>query len=112
MLEKKKQLFIYSAGCLANFALAIIYAAINATEFSLLNVCLAVINLLPISCLDGGKILSVIFDTKEKMLNAISFSVTVAVLLIVFVEAFVFSNTHNSSLVLTSFVFIISLILN
>lgn len=78
-VSKAKKLWIYSAGCAVNFLLAFIMILLSDYESSLLNLILAVFNLMPISHFDGGMILHILINnhTAENILNASAFTVQV-----------------------------------
>lgn len=111
-LGKAQQLAVYSAGCITNISMALIYLVINSAELALINLCLAAMNLLPISYLDGGKILSILFPQKVKMLKSLSFITAVLVVVLFVFGVVLFVDFKLSSLTITIFVFVLSHILD
>lgn len=75
-LGKPARLLVYSAGCLTNFAFALILQ-------DPINLAIALFNLMPVSYFDGGMILRLLFPNSEKLLNIVS-AVTISVLIIAF----------------------------
>lgn len=110
-LSKPKQIIIYSAGCAANILVAGVYFLIDAKELFIINLCLALLNILPVSYLDGGKILQTMFPQCEKPLRIIS-NVTVIAVAALFILCVIYMHNYCfSSLWVVVFVFIMSLIL-
>ncbi len=111
-LSKKKQLIIYFAGCLTNILMAVIYLLISSRELAAINLCLAAMNLLPISYLDGGKILLTVLQRQEKALKALSMVTTVFVISLFILGTILLENFKLTSFMITAFVFVLSLVLN
>ncbi len=109
-LTRLKRVAIYLAGCLANALIALVYFVIQANELCVINLCLALLNILPISSLDGGKILQTLLPRCEMPLKVLS-AVTSVSLVVCSVFAIVcFNDFSLTSLVVTAFVFLMSLI--
>lgn len=106
-----KQIVVYSAGCAVNLAMAVIYIIIQSTELCAVNLCLALMNLLPISYLDGGKILETVFPQHESILKILSGITTILVIGLFLIFAFCVRAVNLTSLITTAFVFLLSLIL-
>lgn len=110
-LSKLKQIAIYSAGCAANILVAFVYYLIDAKELLIINLCIASLNLLPISYLDGGKILQTMLPQCEKLLKIIS-NITVIAVTALFVLCVIYMQDYSFlSLWVVAFVFLMSLIL-
>lgn len=111
-LDAYKQVIIYSAGCLLNTALALIYLSIGSSELYLMNLCLAALNILPVSCLDGGRILCVLFPSHERMVKSVSILTVILITAASVFTAVYISDFSITSYLITSFVFILSLFLD
>lgn len=96
--DYKDELFIFSAGCIVNFVLYLIFIFIyfvyNIYFFKIIayqNLLICIINLLPIESLDGHKILNIILSRKldlikcEKILNIISIIFLIPVCILGFI---------------------------
>lgn len=53
---------VYSSGCLLNFILALIFLLCGNGLFSAINLCIGVLNMLPVGELDGARILRLISE--------------------------------------------------
>ena len=70
-LSKGKKLAVYSAGCIANLLLCAALCFIDEMQ-SMLNLCIACFNLVPISYFDGGMMLSALFPQHLRALDVVS----------------------------------------
>lgn len=111
LMPKSKQILIYSAGCALNFAFALVYLLIGSEELFAINISLAAINILPISYLDGGKILSTLFPERESVLKLISHVFSSLCIIAVMALAFAIDLGSLTSSLITAFIILISLIL-
>ncbi|MCD7772400.1 MAG: hypothetical protein LUH23_10015 [Oscillospiraceae bacterium] len=100
-LGKPARLLIYLAGCLTNFAFALILR-------DPINLVIALFNLMPVSYFDGGMILQLMFPNSEKLLNLVSL-VTISVIIVAFFATALTTPTGISiSQLMTLFVIIAS----
>lgn len=81
-----KEFTVLSAGCAVNFTAALLFQR-SAPLFSAVHLCLGAFNLLPIHSLDGGKLLSLLFDclfpyAASRMLSRVVSYLTVLLLLV------------------------------
>ncbi len=111
LLSKSKQLLVYSAGCTLNLVFALAYFFIGAQELFAINISLAFLNILPISYLDGGKILGALFPKNETILKLISRLFSALSVLCFFATAFFVDISSLTSSLITAFIILISLIL-
>ncbi len=102
------QLVILLAGCLMNFtifALSLVFKNAEFALFGAINLSIGIFNLLPISSLDGGKILNVIwfkFLSYDKAVKAESFTTKLGIVLIpLFGITLILLNIGNFTLHLT-----------
>lgn len=82
-LSRPKRLTVYLSGPLSNLILA---AALSG-EASLINLSLALFNLLPVEYFDGGKLLALFLGEKSRALRAISFGFSALAAALVFAAA-------------------------
>ena len=101
-LEKYKEILIYLAGPLSNLLLALIFSY-NKMIFEV-NLCLCLINLLPIYPLDGYNILFNLFrNTKLNKYKILNYTTIIILIILFFLGIIQFIYTKNISI----FIFII-----
>lgn len=72
LLSKPEKLAVYSAGCIENTILAALLYILKDETGCIINLFLAAFNLLPIDYFDGGKIIGILVNGHDKLLNAVS----------------------------------------
>ncbi|MCD8006847.1 MAG: hypothetical protein LUF29_07755 [Oscillospiraceae bacterium] len=82
-LSRPARLIIYSAGCISNLTFALIFYIIGKYTTSVVNLAIALFNLMPVSYFDGGMILQLIFPNGEKSLKIVS-GITTFILILLF----------------------------
>lgn len=101
----KKEVIISFSGPCSNLLIFVIFFKIN-IEFSLINLCIGIFNLLPISILDGGEILKIIFSkilSIEKGKNILKIiDIFISVLGIILGAILFFQKNGNFSLIIFS----------
>ncbi len=71
-LDKQRQLIIYCSGCAANLVLAAVFYYVGSMLFCTVNLCLLVLNLMPVSYFDGGQVLSILLPDSIRLRAAAS----------------------------------------
>ena len=71
IVPRRRQAVILAAGCAVNLALAGVSLVFGQQRLMYTNLAIALINLLPLSCLDGGRLLSLFLPEKRR--RAIAF---------------------------------------
>ncbi len=89
-LSMQKNILVLISGSLVNFLIAIlfdslylIFKAYFLIIFSYINICIGVLNLLPISILDGGQILLLILNKNISIKNSVLISQIISILFLV-----------------------------
>ncbi len=62
-LDKPRRVIVLLAGCLFNFMLAVVFGSLRMYLPMTINIMLAVLNLMPLRCLDGGQLIMLICDS-------------------------------------------------
>lgn len=89
-----KRLLIYSAGCTVNFLLVCIMLMFSDYESALINLFLALFNLIPLAHFDGGMILHTLINNSviEKKLNTVAYIAQAVFALIMLIYSFLVDN--------------------
>ncbi len=113
-LKKNNEIIISFSGPFINILLFLIFFRYN-LEFSLINLCIGIFNLLPLSFLDGGEILKIILteifglEKAKKFLGLLNFLIgLLGIILGVFL---IFNKTLNVTLMIFSIYLILSVII-
>lgn len=113
-LRKNQEILISLSGPFINIFLFIVFLNLN-LEFSLINFCIGIFNLLPLTFLDGGEILKILLRNKigeekaENILGLINFFI--GMLGIFFGVFLIINKTPNISLIVFSIYLITSVII-
>lgn len=112
-LSIQKNILVLISGSLINFLISIFFGGLYLIFkhnfliiFSYINICIGVLNLLPISVLDGGQILLLILNKKLNIKNSILISQIVSILFLVPISILGFivllDSKYNFSLLILS----------
>ncbi len=71
-LDKCRQIIIYCSGCAANLILAAVFYRAGSILFCVVNLCLLILNIMPVSYFDGGQVLSLVFPDNRRLRAALS----------------------------------------
>lgn len=107
-LSTCSRLVIYSAGCFSNFLFAILFCLSGRTEPAIVNLSIALFNLMPVNYFDGGMILRLLLPDSEKALETISGVTVVLIISAFFASALTLSLSVSMSQIITIFVIISS----
>ncbi len=114
LVRRKDEYLILSAGCMVNFALALIFWTLQKPEFCFSNLALGCFNALPAGDLDGGKILRLVLESKTPARKAailhgtVSFAISIMVMCVGFLV--LLRNTLNPTVFLVGiYIFIASI---
>ncbi len=113
-LKKQKEILISASGPFINILLFLLFLNLH-LEFALINLCIGVFNLLPLTTLDGGEIFKIILSYKigeDKAKNILGILNLFLGISGVFFGVLLFLNkTPNISLILFSLYLILSVII-
>ena len=112
-LSIKKNILVLSGGFLINFLIFILFGCLYLIFkidlfiiFSYINICIGVLNLLPVSVLDGGQILFLILNKNFNIKNSVFISQIVSILFLVPISVLGFiillDSKYNFSLLILS----------
>ena len=101
VLDKCRQLIIYCSGCAANLILAAVFYLAGSTLFCTVNLCLLILNLMPVSYLDGGQVLSLVFPDKRRLGAALSAASVCIIVGLALFGIFVSKDTVSLSALIT-----------
>ncbi|MGI5958605.1 MAG: site-2 protease family protein [Massiliimalia sp.] len=112
-LPWKRELWILLAGSGVNFLLAAVCFIWKGTQSMLVwvNLCLGIVNLLPVSALDGGKILRLCLEQKVSLHTAAQICIVVQIILIVIATLGCLLGMTLGNLNFTALVFCVYLIM-
>lgn len=71
-LDKCRRIIIYCSGCAANLVLATVFYRAGSMLFCTVNLCLFILNLMPVSYFDGGQLLSLLLPDNHRLRTALS----------------------------------------
>ncbi len=71
-LDKPRQILIYCSGCAANLILSAAFYLAGNMPFCAVNLCLLILNLMPVSYFDGGQVLALFMPDSMRLRAAIS----------------------------------------
>ncbi len=71
-LDRCRQIIIYCSGCAANILLAAVFYRAGSVLFCAVNLCLFILNLMPVSYFDGGQLLSLLLPDNHRLRAALS----------------------------------------
>lgn len=100
-LDKQRQLIIYCSGCAANLVLAAVFYYAGSMLFCTVNLCLFVLNLMPVSYFDGGQVLSILLPDSIRLRAAASVISVCTIAGFALFGIFVTSETLSLSAVIT-----------
>lgn len=113
-LKKKYEILISISGPFINFILFVLFWNLN-LQFSAINLCIGILNILPLKSLDGGEILEIVLEDKisEDKVKKILITLNLIIgILGIIVEIFLILNkSANISLILFSIYLILSVII-
>ena len=116
LISYKRELLIKSAGIAVNIIAALCCLPFNAVVFLFANITLALLNIIPITSLDGGGILEIILSMRldpmrvTVIMKAVSF-VFIVILWVIAVYVLFYTNYNFSLLILCIYLFV-SIFLN
>lgn len=71
-LDRPRQMIIYCSGCVANLILSAGFSLAGDMLLSTANLCLFILNLMPVSYFDGGQMLSLLLPDNHRLRAALS----------------------------------------
>jgi Zn-dependent protease len=105
-LDKRRQIIIYCSGCAANLILAEGFYFAENMLFYAVNLCLFILNLMPVSYFDGGQVLALLLPYNHRLRAALSATSICLIAGFVLFGIFASSDTISLSAMIT-LVFII-----
>ncbi len=100
-LDKARQIIVYLSGCTANLILAAVFYFSGNMDFLVVNLCLFVLNLMPVSYFDGGQMLSLVFPGHSRLRAALSAASVCMIAGLALFGIFLSSDTVSLSSVIT-----------
>lgn len=112
LMDRPKKAAVYSAGCISNIVMFSLFFILGSTEYAMINLCIALYNLLPVEYFDGGKLLSIVFPHSDKCLKTVS-NICISIVLASIAGSVIFiSHSISPSAVLTVAFIVVSELLD
>ena len=115
LVNTYKKIVVLSAGCAVNLILFTIFLAFNQKNIALINLSIAIFNLIPVTTLDGGRILrellGLTFDDRTSDTISDGISLVFSAILFILGSVVLIYSGYNFSLILTSIYLAITVIM-